>query len=326
MKRIFVTDKDLADPREAARKVNQLYEQQFALLERLAEVENSLRSGKGVVGGLSEQDRMLLKAMSVGSTENPVAAQKPVIPTVNSLPPVSTATPGEMVHLSSDGLVYRYDGILRSWQDIGAAAPANMMTTDTNQIPGATVVKTWTAQQVLNGGLLAGALVDITAGGLRSAAGVTVTAGQFDSASQMGCAVYNSVAQSIPNTTASVLTFDTEMYDVGGCFDPASPSRITVPVGGGGRWIFVAHVSWATNVTGQRLSGLLGTINGAPVTLALDYKTPVTGFTSTHTIVSPPLELVDGDYFTVSLYQNSGGALNVNGSIGVTDFAGYKLC
>lgn len=56
---------------------------------------------------------------------------------------------------SPDVLKYLKAGTPAIWTTITAssAVPANMMTTDTNQTPGATVVKTWTAQQIFNGGI-----------------------------------------------------------------------------------------------------------------------------------------------------------------------------
>lgn len=62
-----------------------------------------------------------------------------------------------------------------------SAAPANMMTTDTDQTPGATVVKTWTAAQVFDGGLTSGAQIIVSAGGLNvGAGGIQVVDGGID--------------------------------------------------------------------------------------------------------------------------------------------------
>jgi hypothetical protein len=137
-----VSDKDVKDPRLLRDYINVLREQNYQLLEKMGALEQASRTWGQGGGGLTAQERQLLRSLSIGSTENPVAAQRPVVPTVDSLPPVNSATPGEMVKLSSDGIVYIFDGPTHSWQDIGAAVPSNMMTTDTVQ--NITGVKTMT--------------------------------------------------------------------------------------------------------------------------------------------------------------------------------------
>jgi hypothetical protein len=100
----------------------------------MEQLERRLREGDGgKVGGLTAKERELLRSLAIGSTESPVAAQKPVIPTLDSLPPETNATPGELVVLSTTGVVYRFDGSTQSWINIAAAAPTNMVTTDSAQ-------------------------------------------------------------------------------------------------------------------------------------------------------------------------------------------------
>lgn len=55
-----------------------------------------------------------------------------------------------------------------------------------------------------------------------------------------GCRLTHSVDQNIPNTDVlTLLSFDTELYDNGGCHDPvANNSRITCPTGEDGLWSF----------------------------------------------------------------------------------------
>ncbi len=156
--RIIVSERDIAnakgevESRLLKQHLERLYEQTYGLLERVDRAETQLRGPTGTVGGLTEEDRRLLKAIAVGSTDTPVTT-RPIIPSVSALPPTSTATPGEMVEFG--GTVYRYSSS-SGWVAISAAVPANMMTTDTDQTPGATVKKTWTAQQPFNGGLTSG--------------------------------------------------------------------------------------------------------------------------------------------------------------------------
>lgn len=142
MDAIRVTDRDAEDPKMLRRHLNVLFEQNMDLLRRVESAEQSLRSGTGTVGGLTEEERRLLRAIATGSPETPVSAQRATIPTVSVKPPVNTSSNGDVIHLSTDNIIYRFDGTTRSWVAIGAATPAGMMTLDTPQIVTSAGVKT----------------------------------------------------------------------------------------------------------------------------------------------------------------------------------------
>lgn len=127
-----------------------------------------------------------------------------------------------------------------------------------------------------------------------------------------GCLVYNSVSQSIPDSSATAVTFDTESFDTDTIHDTVSnTSRLTVPTGVT-KVRLTAQVFWATNATGTRRASIykggVATYVGNPIDL-------VNAGTSTSTIqqvVSPPLTVVAGNYFELYVTQTSGGALNIN--------------
>lgn len=176
MDAIRVSDKDAADPQMMRLHLNRIYEQTFALLQRAELAEAAMRSGTGTVGGLTDKERSILRSIAIGSTENPISSQTSVVPTVTAFPPVNASTGGQLVRLASDGVLYIFDASSKSWVDILAAAPANMVTTDTNQaISG---IKTFSTRQVFTGGLDAAASVHVTAGGIDvDAGGVNIDAG-----------------------------------------------------------------------------------------------------------------------------------------------------
>lgn len=237
---------------------------------------------------------------------------------------------------------YAKSGNPRTWEPIGII-PGNMMTTDSNQSIALGVVKTWLARQVFTGGLDAGAQIKVTAGGIDvdaggvnvdaggvtvaaggvnvNGGGVIVTAGQFDSTSQLSARATQTVAQSIPNTTDTAITFSGTHHNQGAVWDVANPTRLTVPVGGAGIWLFVGNMTLAGSAGGS-MRQLFIRGNGS-VLLALQTANPnaVTGQVNLSLITS----VLDTEYVELVVYQNSGGALNTSGSY-TTWFGGHKLC
>lgn len=117
--------------------------------------------------------------------------------------------------------------------------------------------------------------------------------------------------QSITDATDTVVDWQTEQFDVGGCTD-MSTDRFTVPAGGdAGCWRLYAQVRWQANATGVRRLWIRK--NGTTIvaeasqvpTSATDHSLQV-GMT-----INQPLV---GDYFEVLCRQNSGGPLALRAS------------
>lgn len=264
---------------------------------------------------------------------------------VSTEPPASAYSPGTLMILTgaSDTFKYCKAGTPNTWQQITFAAPSNMMTTDTNQTPGATVVKTWTARQIFNGGLDAGAQIHITsggldvdlgginvdaggirviaggidvdagginidAGGLTVDGGITVDTGQFDSASQFVCHAYASGAQAITTGVATAINLDLEVGDVGPCHsNVTNNTRLTVPAGGSGTWLIVGQVAFEAVSTGTfRYAGILK--NGT-TTVARNQVIPFTQ-AAVLPVVCIALSVGDSDYFELIAQHDRGSNLN----------------
>lgn len=152
---------------------------------------------------------------------------------------------------------------------------------------------------------------------LKTSAGATVdtidnVAGQVRT--HQGCLVLRSSAQLIPNNVGTMITLDgTERYDTQAFHDPATnPSRMTVPTGSSITKIRVgANMAFATNATGERRVAV--TKNGTQVYLDNRMAVTTAGSTTYGNIQTPPIVVAEGDYFEISVYQNSGGDLNVTG-------------
>lgn len=118
----------------------------------------------------------------------------------------------------------------------------------------------------------------------------------------------NSITQSIANTTATALTWDTEDYDTaGGHSTVTNTSRYTVQTGYAGKYRLNATVFYAGNATGDREVFFFK--NGAAI--AGSQNNAIPGAASACSAQSQVLvQLAVGDYVEAYTFQNSGGALS----------------
>lgn len=152
------------------------------------------------------------------------------------------------------------------------------------------------------------------------ATGGTVTAALLDTynadhefhADPPGCVIRLTTTLGISDATVTAVQFNAaDARDTDAFHDPASSNtRMTVPTGLGGWYTAGGVVTFAANGTGYRLVGLR--VNG---TTRMAQQTSVSFGTAANTLtVSAPLLLAAGDYVELIVYQNSGGALNIDGS------------
>jgi hypothetical protein len=132
--------------------------------------------------------------------------------------------------------------------------------------------------------------------------------------------VEKTAAQSIPTGPAFTgLTWDTELYDTAGLFNPAAPDRLTAPIAG--VYAIEAGVRWAANPTGFRFAGIC--INQVPVDCSLDDNIAISEYATnddpgvgtlklTQQSVSTQVKLAAGAIVHVIVTQDSGVALNVD--------------
>jgi hypothetical protein len=125
--------------------------------------------------------------------------------------------------------------------------------------------------------------------------------------------VFRSTAtQSIPDATDTEVAFDGETTDVGAMHDNVTNnSRLTVPVGGDGTYILSCGIEFAADATGFRHVRFLK--NGATL-LALNTHPNLGASDVVRPSLTTAADLVAGDFVEVQVYQNSGGALDINGT------------
>jgi hypothetical protein len=126
---------------------------------------------------------------------------------------------------------------------------------------------------------------------------------------------YKGGNQSISNSTTTIVTFDSEFLDTNGFHSTVTNTdRLTVPTGYAGKYLVVATANFAGNSTGIRQ--LLVFKN---TTQIAENVIPVNSSGgSTNANAQIIVDLAVGDYVSFSVWQNSGGALNIQGWAGGT--------
>jgi hypothetical protein len=135
------------------------------------------------------------------------------------------------------------------------------------------------------------------------------------------CLVSRNAAQSIPNSTATAIIFDTVLLDSDDMHDAVSPSRIVIP--SDGIYQIVSQVIFNYQGTGVRSAGI--TVNGST---NLSGQTSTANGVNTWELNSGSIHMFKkGDYIELIAYQASGGALNVitDSSNGSPSLSIYKI-
>lgn len=123
----------------------------------------------------------------------------------------------------------------------------------------------------------------------------------------VGAILTHNAAQTVPDTTPTVLSFNTETRDTDGFHSGGSPTRITIPSGRAGIYHVHVEVEWESNNTGYREVQLL--LGGA--TLIAESNTNAISGQTTRQSVSTIRNFSAGNYFEVQVYQDSSGDLDV---------------
>lgn len=132
------------------------------------------------------------------------------------------------------------------------------------------------------------------------------------------CRVYRSSAQTIPNNSQTVLSFTTARHDtmstIAAMWTAGDPTHVMVRTPG--IYIATACVEFAANSTGERTVAIFDTASNQY--FAIEERTPVSGDSTDITCSSGPFYVPAASSFQVYVFQNSGGALNVDASAAYT--------
>lgn len=123
--------------------------------------------------------------------------------------------------------------------------------------------------------------------------------------------VYHNTTQSIANSTATAVVWNTETSDSASLHSTSvNTSRMTIPSGEGGTYLIVGYIDWAANATGVRQAYLRLSTGSLVLTNVIDNA--VAGGGTTPQVVTAVYPLAAGEYVEVVASQTSGGALNIN--------------
>ena len=125
----------------------------------------------------------------------------------------------------------------------------------------------------------------------------------------VGCGVKKTSDQSINNSTATVISWDSENIDTNTMHDNSTNNtRITVPTGKGGYYLLTGGIAFNSNGTGNRV--VRAYKNGSDLRWLAGVAAANAG---NFTIVSfnQVFNLSAGDYIELYAFQSSGGALSV---------------
>jgi|SRR5690242_9388890 len=145
----------------------------------------------------------------------------------------------------------------------------------------------------------------------------------IESSSQPRCKLYFDATQSVPSGSPTILSFNSEDFDVGDLHDNAvNPSRLTIPVDGG-VWLIHAQGQFQSGSdSGSREIRILKNSTAIVAQTVLARGTGVLNDTIPAMVLEQPAA---SDYYEVQVQQTSGVTKNVNPGVGVTFFEAVKL-
>lgn len=124
---------------------------------------------------------------------------------------------------------------------------------------------------------------------------------------QPRCWAINSTTQSLSDSTYTALTLDTDIFDVGALHSTAvNTSRVTIPTGQGGLYLFLGQCGFAAAAAGMR--ELTIRYNGSSRLWGATSPGSSGGVLVLNVFALHPATA--GDYYELVAYQSSGGSLN----------------
>lgn len=128
------------------------------------------------------------------------------------------------------------------------------------------------------------------------------------SASFVGCSVYATAAQNISTATWTAQTYGGELWDTNGFHSTTTnTSRITIPSGKAGKYLFTGSVAWGSNTSTDRF-GVRLYANGAN-DWNIDYRKGSSSNGELWQSWSVIRDCAVNDYFEVYVWQSSGSTI-----------------
>ncbi len=133
-----------------------------------------------------------------------------------------------------------------------------------------------------------------------------------------GCSLFNSAVISTSNDTYTTMTFDSENFDTDAYHSTSSnTSRITIPAGKGGKYLFYGNIAFSGSAAGVRTAALYKNN-----TSYLFFNTKEPGATYEGSAeITLIVDAVATDFFELLVRQDSGGSLNTSSGATLTVFS-----
>ena len=133
-----------------------------------------------------------------------------------------------------------------------------------------------------------------------------------------GCSLFNSAVISTSNDTYTTMTFNSENFDTDSYHSTSSnTSRITIPAGKGGKYLFYGNIAFSGSAAGVRTAALYKNN-----TSYLFFNTKEPGATYEGSAeITLIVDAVATDFFELLVRQDSGGSLNTGSGTTLTVFS-----
>lgn len=126
------------------------------------------------------------------------------------------------------------------------------------------------------------------------------------------CILYNNATQSVASGTNTLVEFNSEDDDIGGLHDVSTNnSRITIPVGGAGIWMFTFYVLYHPYAGVATVRQVIMLRNGAQFGGLTSSLSDASGSFFTPITFAVLFLCADGDYFELQAYQGSAVSQNI---------------
>jgi len=221
---------------------------------------------------------------------------------------ITSPQEGQFAYLKDTNVTTYYTG--SAWANLDTTGMTNPMTTT-----GDTIYSS-------SGSTPARLGIGSTGQVLTVAAGVPSWATPAGGSSFAGVSAYKSTGQSINNSSFTAITFDSENFDSNTYHNNSTNNtRLTVPAGKAGYYSVNGSLTFAGNATGLRI--VLLRKNGGETNYPISMPSVVANDVRLPFVYTIYLDVAD--YVEVHGWQNSGGALNVQGGITDTTFSMYLI-
>lgn len=127
----------------------------------------------------------------------------------------------------------------------------------------------------------------------------------------VGCSLFQSAAQSIPASTYTAVTFDSESFDTDAYHSTSSnTSRITIPAGKAGKYLFTRKINWAGAISASSFVIFKMYKNGTDLASFGGYAMTSNGqLTVADAMI---IDAAEADYFECFVFQNTAGSANTS--------------